>query len=488
MPITEQTYKAFRNMGGYEYLGRHDDSCRSHDELAKALETCDKLKLTGLVMVGATHTLTDAVILQEHFLNNGCKTKVIVVPATVDGNISHNYVATAVGFDTASKTYSQQIGNMLTDSASAIKYWYFIRLMGQNPSHLALECALKTQPNMCIISEDCAQKGETLPELVSRIADLVVERAEAKKNFGCILIPEGLLAHLPHYQQLITEINEAYFGLDKSQASALSEKIKKDEDYIKEILTPWSAAVFLMLPQFIRLELLYTRDMYGSIKLSQIETERLLAYLVEVELKKRKTKGTYKGAYSPVTHYFGYQGRCSYPSLFDSSLGSTYGFTAGVLLQHGFGGYCVSAKQVNAAVKNWRVGGVPLLSMLRSAPKYGYPKGSLVIQSEAVDLKGSAFQKLKVNEKKWRVNDHYCNPGPVQFWDYGNDSVAKTIKYRLSNYNEMCNVVKSLCASIQRDCTFVDNDHLLVAAISSLQSAKSVINAMTTNLAKADVE
>jgi diphosphate--fructose-6-phosphate 1-phosphotransferase len=213
--ITEESFKPFRNLGGVDYLGRSHDQLRTPDQQAKAAEVCKKLGLTGLVLVGATHTLTDAALLSEYFLANGVDTRVVAIPATVDGNIRHNYVSSAIGFDTASKVYSQLVGNMLTDSASAIKYWYFIRLMGKDPSHLAVECAMQTHPNMVIVSEECAQRGETLYDIVNRICDLVVERSKRDKNYGCILIPEGLLNHVSAYKNLIDDLNRMFADASK---------------------------------------------------------------------------------------------------------------------------------------------------------------------------------------------------------------------------------------------------------------------------------
>jgi len=246
-----------------------------------------KLQLTGLILVGATHTLTDAAYLSEYFKIKNIETRVVAIPSTVDGNIHHNYIATSLGFDTASKVYAQQIGNMLTDSASAIKYWYFIRLMGRDPSHLALEAALKTHPNMVIISEECSSRGETLINVVNRICDVIQERANQKKNYGCILIPEGLLNYIAAYKNLIEELNEV-FNEQKMTSAELQHKLLDDEDFSKKFLTPWSYSLFISLPVFLKIQLLSEREVHGTIKVSQIETEKLLAYYCDIELKKRK--------------------------------------------------------------------------------------------------------------------------------------------------------------------------------------------------------
>ena len=258
---------------------------------------------------------------------------------------------------------------MLTDSASAIKYWYFIRLMGRDPSHLALECAMQTHPNIVIISEESASRGETLPDIVNRIADVIVERARQGKNYGCVLIPEGLLNHIAAYKHMIQE----------------------NEVYVRDHLTPWSYSLYSTLPEFLKRQILFEREIEGTTKISQIETEKLMSYFVEQELAKRKSKGNYSGAFAPVTHYFGYQGRCSLPSHFDCSLASTYGFTAGVLIENGLTSMCVTAQLINEPASRWRVGGVPLLAMVRSQPKSGYQRTDLVVPSEEVDLNGEPY-------------------------------------------------------------------------------------------------
>jgi diphosphate--fructose-6-phosphate 1-phosphotransferase len=241
---------------------------RTEEELAKTVETCKKLELTGLVLVGATHTLTDGVYLSEHFLKIKLSTRVIVVPASVDGNIHHKYIQAAIGFDTCSKLYSQLIGNMLTDSASAIKYWYFIRLMGNKPSHMALECALKTCPNMVIISEECVDRKETLWDIVDNICEVIIDRAKDHKNYGAILIPEGLLSQLASFDQMIIEMNKYFMQAhDKKELAQMVNNLEK-EAHLKDVLSPWSYSLFISLPDFFRHQMLVEREIAGSLKLS----------------------------------------------------------------------------------------------------------------------------------------------------------------------------------------------------------------------------
>ena len=301
--------------------------------------------------------------------------------------------------------------------------------MGKNPSHLALECALKTHPNMFIISEESAFRGETLPDIVNRIADAVQERADKGKNFGSVLIPEGLLQHISAYKHLIEELNELFAGCqDHEDKLQCANKCINDEKFVKESLTPWSYSLFCTLPEFMRVQLINEQEISGEVNLSMIETEKLLAYFVSEELKKRKKNKVFKGSFAPVTHFFGYQGRSAHPSKFDCSLASTMGFAAAALLNAGLTGYTVSVKELTNKVEDWRVGGVPILAMLRSQPKAGYKRNELVVPSQEVGLTDTPYQCLKANERTWRYVDHYCNPGPIQYNDYGADQTSDTLQ------------------------------------------------------------
>ncbi len=291
--LEQDDFKHYRNLGGIDYIGRGKDELRSSEDKLRAAEVCKKLGLTGLVMVGATHTLTDGAYLSQFFVERGVDTRVVVVPCSVDGNIHHKYISTSIGFDSASKVYSQLIGNMLTDSASAVKYWYFIRLMGKDPSHVALECALKTSPNMVIVSEEVQDRKETLKDVVSNICDNIQARAAEGKNYGCVLIPEGLLNSISAFSQLIDELNQMFQEAASSNEFLQMQQQMSDDAAIRKILTPWSHSLYMSLPDFLRQQLLIEREIRGSIKLSQIETEKLVAYMVDEELKNRKKAGTY---------------------------------------------------------------------------------------------------------------------------------------------------------------------------------------------------
>lgn len=301
VPMTRETFKNYVNLGGIDYIGRGFEQIRDDECREKVAAACKKLSLTGLVCVGGTQAMTDCAHLSNYFLKQKVETSVIVIPGSVDGNIHHKYISSSIGFDSASKVYSQLIGNMLTDSASAVKYWYFVRLMGNEPSHLALECALNTCPNMVIVSEESNSNKETLDKIVNRICDTICERASQDNNYGCVLIPEGLLKHLSSFNQLIEEINDIFRDAQKSivggnkprwsdeesdpdAVAELQQKLLEKDSDISDLLTPWSHSLFNSLPEFLKQQLLIERQMSGSIKLSQIETEKLVAYMVNEEL------------------------------------------------------------------------------------------------------------------------------------------------------------------------------------------------------------
>lgn len=474
--ISEDNFKYFRNQGGCDFLGRSADKLRTAEHHKSAKETCNKMNLDGLVLVGATHSLTDAAHLTDYFLKEKVSTRVIGIPATLYGNVNHKYVETTVGFDTATKLYSQLIGNIMTDAASAVKYWYLIRLMGGDSSHLALESSLQTGPNTVLISEQCAKDAETLPAIVNRICDLITKRHEEGKNFGTLLIPDGLLAHLPHYNILIDELNQVYSNCKSyEEIEELEHKLLHSES-TEGILSPWSASVYNVLPDFTKKQICVTRKMQGNVELSHIQTEKMLSYFIEQELKKRQKEGQKKVPFSPVTHFFGYQGRGSMPSMFDNSLGSSYGYTAGVLIQHQLTGMCVTARGLVSDPADWKVGGVPFIAMMRKKNKSSvYGRDQVMIQSEEVDLEGDVYQKAKVESKAWEMYDRFINPGPIQLFGEGKDRVNETIYLSNKKYSSQVSMIKDLCNLIQRRCTFSDDPGVLAAAIASLNGVQDII-------------
>lgn len=365
----------------------------------------------------------------------------------------------------------------MTDAASAVKYWYLMRLMGGDPSHLALESSLQTCPNMVIISEQCAKNQETLPAIVNRICDLITKRHEEGKSFGTILIPDGLLAHIPHYSHLIEELNKAYSDCKTyEEIENLENKLLNPEQGAEGILSPWSASVYNILPDFTKKQLCITRRITGKIELAQVQTEKLISYFIEKELKKRQKEGRGKVPFSPVTHFFGYQGRGSLPTQFDCSLASTYGFTAGVLIQNNLTGMCVTARGLLSDPADWKVGGVPFIAMMTKKNKSTvYGKDQAMISSEEVDLEGGVFQKANIGSKDWEMNDNFLNPGPTQLFGEGKDRVNETVNLRNKKYSEQVSVIKDLCNLVQRKCTFADDTGILKAAIASLKGIHEIL-------------
>lgn len=484
--ITNENFSNYKNHGGFDYLGRSVDKVRNKEELEKTKKTCENLNLDGLIFIGASHTLTDSLLVTEYFRENNVKTNIISIPCSVDGNLKHPLFEACIGFDTASKVYSQLIGNIMTDSASATKYWYFIRLMGRDPSHLVLECALQTRPNFVIISEECEERGQNLKDIVNEICDVIAKRAEVNKNFGTVLIPEGLLGHLPHFKTLIDELNEVFLkeelkNKSENNKNSIGEKLLTDINYLKSLLTPWSFAYFIDLPDFTKKQMLLEREAHGSIQLSQIETERLLSYKIGLELARRKKENSYKGSYAAITHFFGYQGRCSFPSLFDAKLASVYGFTAGVLIQNNLNGYCVTARGLSGDVRNWKCAGIPLIALTSCKGKSQYGENRCVINSSYVNLLDKPFKELKANRRDWVIKECYCNPGPIQFYDFGKDFITITLRLEHENYNLYLKKIEDYCNKIKNSCRFGSHEDLLKATLHGLESVEKIIGIMNEN-------
>ena len=475
--ITEENFKYFRNQGGCDFLGRSSDNIKTDEEMKAARTTCKKLSLDGLILIGATHTLTDTAHITDYYLKEKVPTRVICIPATIYGNANHGYVESTVGFDSASKLYSQLIGNMMTDAASAVKYWYFMRLMGRDPSHLTVESALQTGSNLVVVSEQCAKDAETLPALVMRICDLITARFEEGKAFGTILVPDGLLSHLSHYSLLIQELNNAFTSCKTyEEIKELEHKLTQSDAWSLKILSPWSLAVYQTLPDFIKKQLSISKKMIGRFDIYSIQTDRLLSFLVDEELKKRRKEGKGKVPFSLVSHFFGYQGRGSTPSLFDASLASAYGFTAGILIQNNLTGMWVTARGLSSDPSDWKVGGVPIVAMMRKKNKssvYGLDK--VMVPSEEVDLEGGVYQKVKVSSKRWELNDRYMNPGPMQLFGENSYRINDTVFYGNYKYSTLVSLIKDLCNLVQRRCMFADDTGILTAAIASLKGIKDTI-------------
>ena len=410
--IKDKFMDEYRNTGGFDIIGSGRTKIETPEQIASSMETAKKLKLDAIVIIGGDDSNTNAALLAEHFIQTGMSTRVIGVPKTIDGDLKNKQIETSFGFDTATKTYSELIGNIGRDANSAKKYWHFIKLMGRSASHIALECALQTQPNICLISEEVEEKKMTLKQITNDICDVIAKRAENNENFGIVLIPEGLVEFIPEMKKLIAELN------DKMADEAASfEKLKdfaSKKEWLKSHLTASSFKTFDSLPESIADQFLADRDPHGNVQVSRIDTEKLLVTMVEAELSDMKKKGKYNGNFSSYTHFFGYEGRCAFPSNFDSDYCYALGYTAFILIASGLTGYLSSVQNLTADAKNWTAGGIPLTMMMNMEQRHGSQKP--VIKKALVELDGKAFKAFAKNRDKWAITTSYLFPGAIQYY------------------------------------------------------------------------
>jgi len=405
----------FLNSGGMQLLGRTSDVIRTAEQMRLAHDACVKYALDGLVLVGGPVSNSDTALLAEYFAANGMSTRVIGVPATIDGDLFNNGVEASIGFDTASRVYASLIGNLATDAASARKYWYFVRMMGRSPSHMTLECANLSQPNIALIGEEVEAKRMTLAEVVSDLADAVELRAREGRYFGIVLIPEGLLEFIPQVNALLKEVAAARRALS-------SVKKAQSTDAIVGTLSPWAAALLNSLPLFIRRQmLLEAQASDDKAQFSQIETERLLAELVRVELQRRRQLAQLTAEwnvpdakFAPVCFYLGYQARSSMPSDFDSHLAMALGNCAAALVAANASGYMATAHCLAEPTSEWRLAGLPLFAMMSADRRAGVAVAA--IRPSTVDLSSAAFRRFALVRERLKLADAYTNPGPMQFF------------------------------------------------------------------------
>jgi len=403
--ITPEVLQPFLGLGGFGLLGRTADVIRGSEHIQQVAKVCTDMDLDGLCIFGGTISMCDSALLAEELLNLGCRTKIIGLPATIDGDLKSEYLEACIGYDSACRVYSSLIGHLQTDAASAAKYYYFVRVMGREASQIVLECGLQNQPNMVLIGEELEGSRKTLSDIVKDLADMVEERFADKKNFGVVLIPEGLVTYIPELHSLLREVSRAY-----------ADGCSKDQVVGK--LSPWAAAVLAFLPESIRGDfLLEPENSTGTAQLNQIETERLLGELVSEEMAKRKASADseYSGSFSPVCFYLGYQARSGMPSNFDCNLAYGLGCTAGALVASDqiTTGYMTTMSGLTGLPSTWRPGGVPISALLSMGRRAG--KNVAVLPPTPVDLASSAFLMFQELRADWRVGDCYRNPGPLQF-------------------------------------------------------------------------
>ena len=403
----------FRNTGGFDIIGSGRTKLETEAQFAVAAEVCAKHGITAIVIIGGDDSNTNAAVLAEYFAAHNTGIQVIGCPKTIDGDLKNDDIECSFGFDTATKTYSELIGNIQRDANSAKKYWHFIKVMGRSASHVALECALETQPNICLISEEVAAKKMSLSQIANYIADSVEKRAAKGMNFGVAIIPEGVVEFVPEFSVLIHEINELLAG---SKADAFNALANWQEKYtfIEKGLTKESMEVFALLPEGIQQQLFLERDPHGNVQVSLIESEKLFAALVKDVLAERKQAGTYKGKFNALPHFFGYEGRCAFPSNFDADYCYSLGYNAFMLIQYGYNGYLSKVSNLSNPAEEWVAGGMPITKMMNIERRHGEDKP--VIRKALVELDGKPFKYFEANRDEWAVETCYTYPGAIQYY------------------------------------------------------------------------
>ncbi|MDR2484594.1 MAG: diphosphate--fructose-6-phosphate 1-phosphotransferase [Treponema sp.] len=424
--LTDSIIDSYRNTGGFDIIGSGRTKIETGEQFASSWENAKKLGLNAVVIIGGDDSNTNAALLAEYFLEHRSDIQVIGCPKTIDGDLKNEHIEASFGFDTAVKTYSELIGNIQRDANSAKKYWHFIKLMGRAASHIALECALQTQPNICLISEELEAKHWSLLQVVDYICNSIVKRAENKENFGVVLIPEGVVEFIPEMKKLIQELNDilAVHETELMKIDSFPEQL----DFLGPKLSAASDGLLRHLPLRIARELLMDRDPHGNVQVSLIETEKLLMDMTQKRLGELKEKGVYKGKFSALGHFFGYEGRCAFPSNFDANYGYALGFGAFILIASGQTGYISCVKNLVAPADRWIPGGIPFTMMMNLEYRHGSKKP--VIRKALVNLEGAPFKTFAVGRDAWAVKTSFLYPGSIQYYGPPEvcDQPTKTLK------------------------------------------------------------
>lgn len=400
---------AYRNTGGFDIIGSGRTKLETEEQFAVAAKVCEKHGITAIVIIGGDDSNTNAAVLAEYFAAHNTGVQVIGCPKTIDGDLKNEDIECSFGFDTATKTYSELIGNIERDANSAKKYWHFVKVMGRSASHVALECALETQPNICLISEEVAAKKQSLSEIADYIADAVEKRYANGNNFGVAIIPEGVVEFVPEFKALIAEINELLAGNKTEEFNALGSWEEKYA-FIEKGLTAESMAVFAILPQTIQQQLFLERDPHGNVQVSLIESEKLFSALVKDKLTERG----FTGKFNALHHFFGYEGRCAFPSNFDADYCYSLGYNAFMLIQYGYNGYLSKVSNLSKPAEEWVAGGMPITKMMNIERRNGEDKP--VIKKALVELDGKPFKYFEANRDTWAVETAYTYPGAIQYY------------------------------------------------------------------------
>ncbi|MBR1616578.1 diphosphate--fructose-6-phosphate 1-phosphotransferase [bacterium] len=435
--FTDEKINAYRNTGGFDIIGSGRTKLEEEDQFKKALEVCKELNIKAIVIIGGDDSNTNACLLAQWMAKNNTGISVIGCPKTIDGDLKNDQIEISFGFDTATKTYAELIGNIQRDANSAKKYWHFIKLMGRSASHVCLEASLQTQPNITLIGEEVEAKKQSLNEIVDYMAQIIAKRAEMGKNYGIALIPEGLIEFIPEMKTMIASLNDMLATLEKDEEFKNASNNQKYE-IITSKLDLASSKLFNSLPAQIKSQLLMDRDPHGNVQVSRIETEKLLIEMIKIKLNEMKAQGTYTGKFSDLAHFFGYEGRCAMPSNFDADYCYSLGYNAFALIQSGLTGYLSSIKNTTKPASEWVAGGVPLTMMMNMERRHGAMKP--VIKKALVELDGPVFKKLVEKREKWAYGDCYVYPGAIQYFGPSSVCDVTTMTLQLEQEKTLVNV------------------------------------------------
>nr|WP_267918112.1 diphosphate--fructose-6-phosphate 1-phosphotransferase [Borreliella garinii] len=429
--LTESLVNSYRNTGGFDIVSSGRTKIETEEHYNKALLVAKENNLNAIVIIGGDDSNTNAAILAEYFKKKGENIQVIGVPKTIDADLKNNHIEISFGFDSATKIYSEMIGNLCRDAMSTKKYWHFVKLMGRSASHVALECALKTHPNICIVSEEVLAKKKTLSEIVDEMVFVILKRSLNGDNFGIVIVPEGVIEFIPEVKSLMVELCNIF---DKNIVEFKGLDIEGMKEVFVAKLSDYMKKVYLSLPLFIQFELVNSileRDPHGNFNVSRVPTEKLFIEMVQARLSEMKKRGEYKGSFIPVDHFFGYEGRSAFPSNFDSDYCYSLGYNAAILILNGLTGYMSCIKNLNSKPTDWIAGGVPLTMLMNMEERYGVQKP--VIKKALVDLEGRPFKEFVENRDKWALNNLYLYPGPVQYFGSSEivDEITETLKLEL---------------------------------------------------------
>ena len=425
MELTADIIDEYRNTGGFDMIGSGRTKLERREQFDKGLEILKELGISALVIIGGDDSNTNAAVLAEYYESIGAGVRVIGCPKTIDGDLKNDLIETSFGFDTACKVYSEVIGNIQRDCNSARKYWHFIKLMGRSASHIALECALQTHPNVCIISEEVEANDLSLDEIVNRIARVVARRAAEGNNFGTVLIPEGLIEFIPAMKRLIAELND-FLARNKAEFKMIKKSVR--HSYLISKLSKENSALYASLPEGVARQLALERDPHGNVQVSLIETEKLLAEMVDSRLTEWKEEGRYRGKFATQMHFFGYEGRCAAPSNYDADYCYSLGYAASCLIRAGKTGYMASVRNTTAPAAEWTAGGIPITMMMNMEQRDGVMKP--VIRKALVQLDGAPFRAYAAMRDEWAMTTDYVYPGPIQYFGPSEvcDAPTKTLQ------------------------------------------------------------